>query len=113
MNVEMCVTMNVVSEFELVKASLTQIQRVYPNARVVLLVDSDVAAVVDRWLLFAGSNTQVRQTAGVYQIERGGLVVSEHLLSFLSTDADWWFKMDPDTCVRHTLGSVPDSSYFF
>lgn len=113
MNGKICITMNVVDEFNLVKASMSQIHKAYPNSLIVLFVDTEKGEVYNQWQLFADSKTQVRQAFGIYQIDRGGIVVGVHLRSFLATNADWWIKIDPDTFVRRPLVSAMKPNCFF
>jgi hypothetical protein len=108
-----CITMNVVREFEEVTASLAQIHLAYPDARIVLLADNADPILFRRWTSYADSRTQVIQTPGIYDIARGGHVVNEHLRAFLATDAGLWFKMDPDTLVRRRLTATPNGTCFF
>src|SRR5205085_2084225 len=58
--------------------------------------------------------THVRRTTGhLYAIEKGGLIVHAHLAAFLESDADCWFKIDPDTFVRRALVQTGERGGFF
>ena len=105
LNGEICVTMSVVDEFALVKASLSRLHAAYPNAQRVLLIDTEAVDAIARWRLHADSRTVIRAACGTYRTERGGAVVELHLRSFMETGAEWWFKMDPDTLVRRPFVS--------
>jgi hypothetical protein len=112
LNGRLCATISVVDEFALVEASLSRLRRAYPDSNCVLLVDADAVDVVEHWQRLSDSKTSVREAFGFYRIDRGGLVVDEHLRAFTSTDADWWVKIDPDTFVRRPLASSVDSACF-
>jgi hypothetical protein len=109
---KVCATMSVVDEFALVEASLSRLEAAYPHAERVLLVDAEAADVIDRWRRLSDSRTVVHRATGIYRHDRGGAVVDLHLRSFMSSDAEWWIKMDPDTFVRHPFESLPRPTSF-
>lgn len=104
--------MGVVDEFALVQASLSRLQAAYPQAKRVLIVDAEATDVIDRWRRLSDSRTVVRPAAGIYRRGRGGAVVDLHLRCFMSSGAEWWIKMDPDTFVRRPFESLPRPTSF-
>jgi hypothetical protein len=114
---DICFTLSVVDETQLAVDCCERINRVYPYARIVLLVDQADRSNADVFaLLFAGGrfNTQVVPfPTRLYSVENTGLVVSEHLRMFLRTRAKWWFKIDPDTRVNRPFRDLPDGACFF
>jgi hypothetical protein len=111
---EICFTINVVDEFQLTSACLRYLRRVYPEALVLLLPDISDTEIVDKWTHYEDERTRVIPTSGsIYAVENGGLVVCSHLAAFMETDAEWWFKIDPDTFVRRRITkAVPQGCFF-
>lgn len=109
-----CFTLNVVDEFLLTRACLRHLRRVYPAALVFLLPDTVDSQILEKWAEFADEQTQVFPTGGsVYSLNNGGLVVSSHLAAFMQTEANWWFKIDPDTFIRRRITkAVPNRCFF-
>jgi len=111
---DVCFTMSVVDELELVRARVARIRKAYPAARVVLLVDPVGSSTVPPNAWAGGQHVEARLTPpGLYAVARGGQVVQEHTASFLEGDARWWFKVDPDTVVRRALARLPREECFF
>jgi hypothetical protein len=111
---ELCFTMSVVDELELVCARLARIRAAYPATRVVLLVDPLGCTTVplDRWP--DRPRVEMRVTPpGLYAVANGGRIVQEHLHAFLDGEERWWFKVDPDTVVRRPFASLPIEECFF
>ncbi|MDQ3874358.1 MAG: hypothetical protein M3322_02235, partial [Actinomycetota bacterium] len=107
---ELCFTMSVVDERELVHDRVRRIRRVYPRSTVVLLLDGDVRE--KSWP--SGDGIVTRRTGGaLYALGGRGRVVHAHLEAFLESGARWWFKVDPDTVVRRPLKALPDERSFF
>jgi hypothetical protein len=109
---DLCFTMSVVDEHELVADRVGRIRRIYPCAQVVLIVDAPLGAATGEWAERPG--LQVRHAREhLYAVESGGRVVQAHLEAFLATDARWWFKTDPDTMVRRRFSWLPQGAVFF
>ena len=108
---ELCFTLSVTDERDLVEDRLRRIERIYPAARVVLIPDGRKAG---RRSWPTGRDVVVRpSTRALYAVESGGRVVQAHLESFLETDARWWFKVDPDSVLHRGFRELPDGICFF
>ena len=109
---DLCFTMSVVDEHELVNDRVGRIHHVYPDAQVVLIVDAPVGTPATEWA--EGPGLQVTYAGEhLYAVANGGRVVQAHLDAFLGTDARWWFKIDPDTVVRRRFSRLPQGAIFF
>jgi len=109
---DLCFTMSVVDEYDLVAERVSRIHRVYPDARAVLLVDEPPGAATSAWAEAPGLEI-IRLREHLYAVENGGRIVQAHLDAFLETDARWWFKFDPDTTIRGPFSMLPDAPVFF
>jgi hypothetical protein len=107
---DLCFTMSVIDERELVEDRVARISRVYPGSHVVLLPDGTHTA--GRPWPDVGVSVRSNEER-LYAVENGGLVVQRHLEAFLDSGARWWFKVDPDTVVWRRFGSLPDGICFF
>jgi hypothetical protein len=107
---ELCFTMSVSGDCELVADRVARIARVYPGCTVVLLTDTGAD-----WSLGRRPAVLVTRATGgsLYALENGGRVVQVHLEAFLQTDARWWFKIDPDTVVRRAFADLPTETCCF
>ncbi len=114
---DVCFTLSVFDEVTLVLECCERINRVYPHAPIVILVDQADRSEADVFArAFGGGlyNTQVVPCrTRLYALENGGLVVAEHLRLFLHTSAKWWFKIDPDTRINRPFLDLPDELCFF
>ena len=111
---ELCFTMSVVDELELVRSRVARIRAAYPSARVVLLVDPVERSRVPLASWSLGMRVEARPVPPeLYAVRRGGQVVQEHLDTALEGSARWWFKVDPDTVVRRALTRLPADECFF
>ena len=108
---ELCFTMSVVDEVDLVRDRVARIRAVYHDCTIVLLPDGPEADAL-RWPTARGTSTR-RTEGGLYALEGGGRVVEAHLEAFLETGALWWFKVDPDTIVRRAFRTLPEQTCFF
>ena len=105
---DLCFTMSVVDEYELVTDRVDRIHSIYPDAQVVLLVDAPVGAATSDWVESPGLQI-IHSQEHLYAVENGGRVVQAHLDAFLRTSARWWFKFDPDTVIRRPFSALPDT----
>jgi hypothetical protein len=108
---ELCFTLSVTDERDLVEDRLRRIERIYPTARLVLIPDGREAAG-HVWPTGPGVVVRASMTPQ-YAVGSGGRVVQTHLESFLETDARWWFKVDPDSVLHRGFRELPDGICFF
>ena len=108
---DLCFTISVVDERDLLERRVRRIERIYPGASIVLMPDGRQAATLD---LPRGPGIAVRPSrTSLYAVENGGRIVQAHLDAFLETGADWWFKIDPDSVLRRRFRQLPDEACFF
>ena len=107
---DLCFTCSVTDEDRLVRDRVRRIGRIYPDSRVVLILDRPAGVVRRR-----PARPDVVELAGKgqYAVECGGRVVQTHLEAFLESRARWWFKVDPDTVLRRRFRELPDEICFF
>jgi hypothetical protein len=103
---DVCFTMSVTDEPELVADRVMRLRRCYPACRVVLFPERE-----GEWQLDAG--VSVEPVEHLYDVTRGGTVVRRHLEAFVATGCNWWFKVDPDTVAWRALRSLPADVCFF
>jgi hypothetical protein len=108
---ELCFTMSVTDEVELVRDRVARLQRIYPGCSVVLLPDG-VEAARRAWPGGRGVSVQASPES-LYAATNGGLVVQRHLEAALGSAAAWWFKVDPDTVVWRRFRRLPAGQCFF
>ena len=106
---DLCFTLSVTDEHELVADRVSRLELVYPDSRIVLLPDGPEAAL-EGW---PASVTVRPSDTRLYAVESGGRVVQAHLEAFLGSDALWWFKLDPDTVLRRGFRRLPVETCFF
>ena len=106
---DLCFTLSVTDEHELVADRVSRLKRVYPESRIVLLPDGP-QVTLEGWP--AGVAVRPSKTR-LYAVENGGRVVQAHLDAFLETAALWWFKFDPDTVLRRRFRRLPIGTCFF
>lgn len=108
---QLCFTMSVTDEVELVRDRVARLSRVHRGCRIVLLADGRSAA---RRSWPSGPNVSIRGCAKrLYGVENGGRVVQRHLEVFLESGASWWFKVDPDTVAWRRFRDLPLTTCFF
>jgi hypothetical protein len=108
---DLCFTISVTDERDLVENRIRRIERIYPDASIVLLPDGPEAAALE-WP--RGPHVAVRPSdTPLYAVGNGGRVVQAHLEAFLETDAGWWFKVDPDSVLWRSFRALPHEPCFF
>ena len=109
---EICFTLSVFDEVALAVQCCERINRVYPHAPIVLLVDQATRPGADVFAREFGGGRYNAQVVPfrtrLYALENGGKVVAEHVRLFLRTPAKWWCKIDPDTRINRPFLDLPD-----
>jgi len=103
---DVCFTMSVTDEHELVDDRVGRIRHAYPGCRIVLFPEAEG----DPW---DTTGIEVEPAEDLYAVHRGGLVVERHLEAFLRSGCEWWFKIDPDTVAWQPVRRLPTDRCFF
>ena len=98
---ELCFTMSVVDEVDLVARPSGAHPRRLPRRT---MFSCRTARKPMRGVGHAHATSTRRTEGASTRLESGGRVVQAHLEAFLETGARWWFKVDPDTVVRRASG---------
>lgn len=103
---DVCFTMSVTAEHELVEDRLARIRRAYPGCRIVLFPEDEGGS-------WDAADIEVEPVENLYAVHRGGLVVERHLVAFVRSGCRWWFKIDPDTVAWRGIRLLPTDRCFF
>jgi hypothetical protein len=103
---EVCFTMSVTDEHELVRDRVARLRAVYPGCQIVLFPEQEGAS-------WEAATLDVSPVENLYAAKHGGLVVERHLEAFVRSGRTWWFKIDPDTVAWHPVQDLPTAPCFF